>query len=165
MRPHAEGHMGAEGPRTAGGGAGRPAPRHRDLLTAPSHHPSSHPPNPGPAHGREAEVPRGSPGLWVTGRPSSLTWPSSPEQGSPCPPAPCQPRSLFPRSRGALVQVTRPEKGSGHQWKEVGWAAHRASRDGPPDLRACGPDDASMDRCRHSRKHRSGLHRGQGWGF
>lgn len=85
VRPHTEGHRGAKGSRPVDGSAGRLALL---LRTASSHHPSSHPPDPGPAHSQDGDVPRGSPGLWVTAGPSSLTQPSSPEQGSPCPPQP-----------------------------------------------------------------------------
>lgn len=45
---------------------------------------------------------------------------SSPKSRAPLPPAPASHAPFFPEV-GALVQVTRPEKGSGQQWKQVGW--------------------------------------------
>ena len=45
VRPHAEGHRDAKGPRTVDGGAGRPASQHHD-FSAPRHliiHPPTHP--------------------------------------------------------------------------------------------------------------------------
>lgn len=45
VRPHTEGHRGAKGPRLVDGGAGRPAPQHRDFSALCHHiiHPPTHP--------------------------------------------------------------------------------------------------------------------------
>ena len=58
-----------------------------------------------------------------------------PRAGLPLPPPRPPPAALpFSQKWGALAQVTRPEKGSSHEWKELGlpqseqrWAARPAS--------------------------------------